>query len=114
MRQASIYRDLDGNEICLAHLDAEERKLLTRLRRRAQANPDWDAFDNYWTRAVPAFYEARGLARKAVPQTVLWRIAGDLSARIAIAAGLARLGDYRDDLEELIRTKYPSRRAFCE
>jgi hypothetical protein len=106
--------DLDGNEICLEHLDAEERKLLARIRRRARSNPDWDDFDNFWTRVVPAFYQARGLGRKAVPQTILWRVAGDLSGRIAVAAGLARVGDYRDDLEWLIREHFPSQRAFCE
>ena len=114
MRQPSIYVDLDGNEICLGHLDAEERKLLARVQRRARTNPDWDAFDNFWTVAVPAFYEARGMDRKAVPRTVLWRVAGDLSGRIAVAAGLARIGDYHGDLEDLIRDKYPSRRAFCK
>lgn len=114
MRQASVYVDLDGNEICLEHLDAEERKLLALIRRRARTNPDWDAFDNFWTIAVPAFYQARGLARKAIPRTILWRVAGDLSGRIAVAAGLARVGDYRDELEELIRAQYPTQRAFCE
>src|SRR5262249_55295385 len=114
MRRDSVYIDLDGNQICLEHLDAEERKLLARLRRRARTNPDWDAFDNFWTIAVPALYEARGMDRKAVPRTVLWRIAQDLSGRIAVAAGLARLGDYRDELEELIDEHYPSRRAFCD
>ena len=33
---------------------------------------------------------------------------------MAVAAGLARLGDYRDELEELVRAKFAPRRAFCE
>jgi hypothetical protein len=33
---------------------------------------------------------------------------------LAVAAGLARRPDYRDELEELIRTHFPSRRAFCK
>jgi hypothetical protein len=114
MHRLSVYVDLDGHEICLEHLDADERKLLARLRQRARTNPDWNSFDNYWTAAVPAFYQARGLARKAVAHTVLWRIAQDLSSRIALAAGLTRNGDYLDDLEELIREHFPTRRAFCE
>jgi hypothetical protein len=105
--------DLDGREICLEHLDASERALLARLRRRARTNPDWDAFDNYWTRTVPGFYKARGLARKAVPRTTLWRIAQDLSSRLGLAAGLVRPDDYLGDLEDLIREKYPSPHAFC-
>jgi hypothetical protein len=113
MRRPNTYVDLDGNEICLEHLDADERKLLGQIRRRARTHPDWDDFDNYWTRAIPAFYEARRLEPRAVARTSLWRIAGDLSGRIAIASGLARKSDYRDDLEELIGN-YPTQKAFCE
>ena len=114
MSRANVYVDLDGNEICLEHLDADERKLLAGIRRRARVNPDWDAFDNYWTNAVPAFYQSRGLARKAVARTVLWRVAEDLSGRLAVASGMARFGDCRDELEELVREKFPSERAFCK
>lgn len=114
MSRTNVYVDLDGKEICLAHLDTAERKLLARIRRRARTNPDWDAFDNYWTREVAQFYDARGVPRTEARETVVFRVALDLSGRIAVAAGLARVGDYRDDLEELIRDNYPSRRAFCK
>lgn len=114
MSQPNVYVDLDGREFCLEHLDAEECKLLVRIRRRAKTNPDWDAFDNYWTKVVPAFYEARGLARKEVPGTLLWRIAQDLSSRLGIAAGLVRPDDYQGDLEDLIREQFDSQRAFCK
>jgi hypothetical protein len=113
MRQASSYVDLDGREICLGELDAEERKLLARIVRRARMHPDWDTFDNYWTRVVGEFYDARGVPRKVSRKEVLFRVAQDLSSRIAVAAGLARAGDYRDDLAELIREQFPSQRAFC-
>jgi hypothetical protein len=109
-----VYVDLDGHEFCLEHLDAQERKLLARIRRRARTNPDWDAFDNFWTNAVPTFYETRGLARKKVTGTLLWRIAQDLSSRLGIAAGLVRPDDYQGDLEDLIREHFASQRAFCK
>jgi hypothetical protein len=114
MRQPKAYLDLDGKEICLEHLDADEQKLLARIQRRARLNPDWNAFDNFWTAAVPDFYQARGLARRAAPRTILWRIAQDLSSRLGIVAGLVRMEDYRDELEDIIRDKFPSRRAFCQ
>src|SRR5437762_14305417 len=114
MRQTDVYLDLDGDAISLAGLDADERRLVARLRRRARMNPDWDAFDNYWTVAVPAFYQTRGLARKAVPRTIPWRIAQDLSSRLGIAAGLIRPDDYRDESEDVIREKFRSDRAFGE
>jgi hypothetical protein len=114
MRQIDDYVDLDGIPIPLAGLDTEERRLVAQLRRRARRNPDWDAFDNWWTRAIPEFYLARGVSRKAVVRTAVWRIAQDLSSRLGIAAGLIRPPDYRDELDDLIRTHYPSRRAFAQ
>jgi hypothetical protein len=114
MKLADVYIDLDGHEFALAGLDPEERQLVTRLRRRARTNPDWDAFDNYWTVAVPAFYKRRGLAPTAVPRTIPWRIAQDLSSRLGIVAGTIRPPDYRDQLEDLVLNHFPSRSAFCE
>jgi hypothetical protein len=114
MRQASSYVDLDGREICLGHLDNEEQRLLARILRRARIHPDWETVDNYWTRALGEFYDARGVPRKISRKGVLFRVAQDQSSRIAVAAGLARVGDYRDDLAELIREHFPSQRAFCK
>lgn len=114
VKAANVYVDLDGNEITLNDLDAEERRLLARLRRRARTHPDWCAFDSYWMRAVAEFYDARGLTRKDCVRTAVYRIAQDLGNRLGIAAGLVRPPDYRDQLEELILEHFPSRRAFCE
>jgi hypothetical protein len=114
MKPTDVYVDLDGQEISFVHLDAAERKLLARVIRRARTHPDWDAFDNWWTIVVTAFYKKRGLDRKAVPRTIPWQIAQDQSSRLAVAAGLARVGDYRDELAALIDEKYVSRRAFCK
>jgi hypothetical protein len=33
---------------------------------------------------------------------------------IAVATGMARYGDYRDELVELIQEHFPSRTAFCK
>lgn len=114
MIQPATYIDLDGHEISLADLDDEERRLVGRLRRRAKSHPDWNDFEYYWTRVVGEFYDARGLSRKEARQTSVYRIAQDLGSRLGIAAGLVRPADYRDDLEELIRTRFRTRREFCE
>lgn len=115
MKANEIYLDLDGNSLSLTDLDAAERQLVARLRRQARTNPDWDAFDDLYTRAVPQFYQARGLTRRAVLRTPVWHIAQDLSSRLGIAAGLIRPDeDYRDQLEGLILENFPSRRAFCK
>jgi hypothetical protein len=108
------YVDMDGNIIPLGELDAEEKRLVSRLRRRAQTHPDWCDFDNYWMRAVAEFYDGRGLRRSQSVKSVPFQIAQDLSSRIAVASGFARPSDYRDELEEIIRTRFPTRRAFCK
>jgi len=114
MKRSNVYVDLDGHEIALAGLDAGERQLVARLRRRALTHPDWTDFDNYWTRQVGEFYDARGVPRRLSGESVPFRIAQDLSSRLGLAAGLIRPDDYQGELEELIREKYPSHRAFCE
>jgi hypothetical protein len=114
MDRPEVYVDLDGQTICLGHLDAEERKLLARIRRRARTHPDWNDYDNYWTREVGKFYDARGVPRTVSRESVVYRVAQDLSSRLGLACGLIRPDDYQGELEELIREKFPSRRAFCE
>jgi hypothetical protein len=114
MKRTDVYVDLDGHEIALAGLDAEERRLVARLRRRARTHTDWTDFDNYWTREVGTFYDVRRVPRRLSRDSVPVRIAQDLSARLGTAAGLVRLGDWRDDLEDLVRQEFPTRRAFCE
>jgi hypothetical protein len=106
--------DLDGREICLGHLDDEERKLLARIRRRVRTHPDWADFRNYWVRAVAEFYDARRVPRKVARDGAVYRVAEDLSSRLGIAAGLIRPDDSRSELEDLIRQHFPSERAFCE
>ena len=114
MERPDTYTDLDGNEISLDGLDTEERRLLNRLRRRARTHSDWCDFDTYWMAAVTEFYDARGWSRAAARRTAVYRIAQDLSGRLGVAAGFIRPPDYRDELEELILTRFPSRRAFCK
>ena len=114
MARNETYTDLEGRELSLARLDENELKLVQTLRGRATAHPDWNDFDNFWMKAVGEFYDARRVPRKKSAKTVVFQIAQDLSDRIGIAAGLVRLPDYRDQLADLIRTRFKNRRAFCK
>lgn len=114
MIQPSTYLDLRGRQIILVDLDEDERKLVKRLRRRATTHPDWNDFENYWIKAVGDFYLDRGLSRKEVTQTAVWKIAQDLCSRIGIEQGLVRVPDYRDELEAFIREHFKTRREFCK
>jgi hypothetical protein len=114
MPRTDVYVDRRGREIFLSGLDEDERKLVARLLRRARTRADWNDFDVYWMNTVGAFYDARGVTRRAAQRTIPYRIAQDLSGRLAVASGLARPSDFRDELAELIREHFPSRRAFCK
>jgi hypothetical protein len=110
------YVDVHGNAIPLLGLDAQERSLVARLRRRARARPAWCDFRNAALRAVAEFYDGRGVSRKTWSQTPVFRVALDLASRLGIAEGKIRRPDkhdYRDLLEHLV-LQFPSRAAFCK
>jgi hypothetical protein len=113
MTRNDVYVDLRGNEIPLGGLDSEEHELVRALQHRAETRPDWIDFGNYWVGAVADLYDGRGVPRSRSRRTAVFRIAQDLSGRLAIAAGMARPPDYRDELEEIIRTRFKTRREFC-
>lgn len=114
VKRTDIYTDIRGQTIPLSELDDEERALVVRLRERAAGQPDWNEFDGFWWREVAKLYDGRGMPRSESSQTGVYRIAKDLSSRLAIAAGLAREPDYRDELADLIRRRFKTRREFCE
>ena len=114
MIQPTTYRDLRGKEIPLNQLEDDELHLVDQLKARAAKRPEWNAYDNFWMKKVGAFYGKKGLGRREITQTVPWKIAQDLSGRLSIEQGLARIPDYRDELDELIRENFRTRRAFCE
>ena len=114
MKQASVYQDLKGRELALDDLPADERRLISELRSAAKKSKDWSSFSNLWMSKVSEFYSPRGLTRPQIRQTAGYRVGQDLDSRMAIAKGLARAPDYRDELESLIGERFQTRRAFCE
>ena len=114
MIKRSIYTTLDGQAFALADLDANERKLVDDLVTRERTSTTWAEFRNYYVQTVGDFYLARGLSRREVGTAAAWLIAQDLNGRLMIRLRLAVPPDYRDRLSELIRSAFPTQRAFCE
>lgn len=114
IQAASHYTDLRGRNYDLADLDREERELVSRFQEEVTHEPDWHEFENKWRQAVRDFHRARGVAAAEMTETAVYRIAADLAGRLMVAQGLARAPDYRDELQELIRERFKSQRAFCE
>lgn len=114
MRSAD-YVNLYGESISLDGLDAEERALVNRLRRRARTQPDWCTFRNFAVNAVGDFYDRRGISRTKSRESPVFRIALDLSGRLGIAEGSIAppTFDYREQLERLV-LQFPTREAFCK
>jgi hypothetical protein len=107
------YIDFKGHEISLSELSREERDLVAELLQRAETASGWNDFSNFWMPSVAGFYRSRGMSAAEICTTAAYRIGQDLDSRLAIAAGLARWGDYRDELEHLIRSRFKTRREFC-
>jgi hypothetical protein len=100
--------------IPLDGLDDDERGLLEDLTSFEQTHQDWNEFSNYWMARVAEFYAARGLTRPQIRQTAVWRVAQDLDGRLAVRLGHARMPDYRDEIAQLIRERFRTRREFCQ
>lgn len=116
MTLINAYVNLRGLAIDISSLDVEERALIDELQAFAKLHRDarTSEYHNFYIKRVGDFYQSRGLTRGETTKTPVWKIAQDINGRQMVAAGLARRGDYRDELELLIRTKFATRRAFCE
>ena len=110
----NIYITLKRERISLSALNSEELALVDELIDLHQRESNWPIFRNYWIAKVSDLYTKRGLTRKEVTETLVWRIAQDLGSRIMVRTGFARAPDYRDKIDEIVRSKFPNRRAFCE
>lgn len=114
MAEPKSYSDLKGKQFDLASLDSEERALVRELKERAAEDAEWFSFGNYWLKRVTSFYDARGCSRQQTLAAVPYRVGQDLASRIGIAQGKMRAPDYREEIDAIIRSRYKSRRAFCE
>jgi hypothetical protein len=116
MTRGHTYTTLRGQTIEVAGLDADERRVVDDLISRQRTVAHWTEFANFYMPAVGDLYLPRGLSRRQITETPVWKIAQDLNSRLMVAAGEARAPscDYRDTLGELIRSAFPTQKAFCD
>ena len=113
MVQAEKYVDLSGRTYTLSELDERELAVVAALNAFADTNPDWTTFRNRWMTEVDNLYSPRGMQRREMVETIVYRVGQDLGSRLGISQGKLRRSDYRDELERLIQTKFKTRREFC-
>lgn len=116
MSRIESYRTGRNEVIDLGKLDASERRLINDLIAKSRRPTDDSAhFHNYGLAKVNAFYSDRGLSRKEIVGSPGFRVWLDLLGKLMVALGEAREeGDYRDELAELIRDHFGTRREFCK
>src|SRR4051812_31274842 len=116
MFKANSYKDVHGESLDVSTIDGDERRLISKILSFAEKHPDpkTSEYWNFYVKQVGDFYQNRGFSRQKVIETVVWRIAQDINGRMLIAAGMAGRGDYRSELENLILTRFKTRRAFSE
>jgi hypothetical protein len=114
MIKGSVYTTMKGETFALTDLDVDERKLVDDALARYKTTTNWTVLRNWSVREVGDFYLRRGLTRRAITTQPVWKIAQDLAGRLMVRAGEALAPDYRDRLAELIRSDFPTQKAFCE
>ena len=110
----NTYLDLKNRPYLLANLTSAERRLVKECTKFAATKPDWGDYTNFWIAKAEQLLAERGLDRRQMIESTLWRVIQDIGARLHIDSGLARAPDYRDELEQIIRERFSTRRAFCE
>lgn len=98
----------------LLSLDGEERQLIDALKQFAKKCRDWSEYRNYYIEQLHKFYTARGRSRSEIIRTPAWQLAQRIGAELQQQLGDIEVSDYRDELEDLIRTGFRSRREFCQ
>ena len=92
MIKGSIYTSLTGETFSLADLDADERRLMDELVARHRSAATWPEFRNHYIRAVDDLYASRGLPRREVTDTPVWKIAQDKQVPLRTAAYILGIG----------------------
>lgn len=111
-RDDAFYEDLFGRRWSLSPLTPRERRFLRSLVKRVNAGVSWPDLSGSWRLTLLDLYHGR--SRKDVVGLPLYAVCQDIESRVGIDQGFFRQRDYRDDLAEMIRDKFPSRYRFAK
>lgn len=90
----------------LANIDETRRQLEATLAEKGRAVSPWSQFENLWNERAHTLYQRRGNSSEDEVQSLLCQLHGDLSARIGISLGHARLGVTCADELECVHLDY--------
>jgi hypothetical protein len=108
----SSYEDLSGRRWRLSSLTPPERRFLRSFVKGVNKEMSWPELYSSWRVTLLKLY--KGLSRKDVVGLPLYSVCQDIESRVGIDQGFFRQRDYRDDLAEMIRLKFPSRYRFAK
>ena len=108
----AFYEDLAGTRWTLSSLTPRERRFLRSFVKRVNEGVSWPALSRSWRVNLLKLYHGR--SRKDVVRLPPYAICQDIESRLGIDQGFFRQRDYRDDLAEMIRRKFPSRYRFAK
>lgn len=107
------YVDLQGRSYFLKELDEQQQSLISEMQLELARKPESAEFRNRWMVRIGRFFADRGLDRKETTNTTVWNVYQDLTSRLRITEGWTEPGDYRDELEQIILSRFRTRREFC-
>lgn len=106
------YEDLSGRRWRLSSLTPQERRFLRSFVKGVNEGMSWPELYSSWRVTLLKLYKGR--RRKDVVGLPLYSVCQDIESRVGIDQGFFRQRDYRDDLAEMIRHKFPSRYRFAK
>jgi hypothetical protein len=110
----TTHTTLQGLELDLTSLTAEEADVFERARRAYAESPEWHAFKQKWLNEVLSTYDRQKLPRREAVSKPLYRAVQDLGSRLMVQGGYAKMPSYREQIAAIIEAKFETRREFCE
>ncbi len=108
----AFYEDLSGRRWTVSSLTPGERRFLRSFVKSVNEGVSWPDLCASWR--VKLLKLCHGRRRKDVVRLPLYAVCQDIESRVGIDQGFFRQRDYRDDLAEMIRRKFPSRYQFAK